>query len=170
MPGKNWAISQKLRSIRSSMRSCWRKAHRKVTGVLSALWGNKLRPWGRCKNHLYHTLFISNQLPGLYSSGTLAHTLWQKNCEIPWIFLIDWVFFLFPIDRARLHPVEWSSVSLGAKIGQDRLGKTLLINWFNMEFHILLLTLDCDICSESVIMSYISTYINIRTLSSHKRC
>ncbi len=43
-------------------------------------------------------------------------TLWQENFEIPWIFLIDWVFFLFLIDLARLYAVEWSSVSLGAKM------------------------------------------------------
>ncbi len=44
-------------------------------------------------------------------------TLWPKNFDHwPWISLIDWVFYPFLIDLARLCPVEWSSVSLGAKM------------------------------------------------------
>ncbi len=49
--------------------------------------------------------------PFLYAIYNLT-----KNFEIPWIFLIDWVFFLFLIDVARLYPVEWSNASLGAKM------------------------------------------------------
>ncbi len=44
-----------------------------------------------------------------------SYTL-TKNFEIPWISLIDWFSFLFLTDLARLYPVEWSSVSLGAKM------------------------------------------------------